>query len=326
MRGAIGKGRFRAYEHNRGGARSKRELAFDHPLTKLLRAPNPLFDLTDLLELSSQWLDATGNALLLKVRNGFGAVSELWLLPATSFTIEKGSDELPATYLFAPMNTRIAASDIIHIKRSDIRTAPFYGHALLSDIIETAKTDTALRCYQQRFFDNDAVPRAVLRFPAGTSLSQSQIDSIRNAWEDKYRGVANANRLAILPDGGMIEPLATSAKELDFTKSQMALRDSIREAFRVPKIVLGDTNDVNLSNAETSYRVFLRDVVDYALGKFSRALTKQLAAEFSPNFFIEHDDIVPLSEDRQLKRLALLKDVLTKEEKRGLLGFGGGGI
>ena len=319
---AIGKGRFHAYEYIRSDGRSKRELAFDHPLTALLRAPNPLFDLTDLLELSSQWLDATGNALLLKVRNGFGAVSELWLLPATSFSIEKGSDELPATYLFAPMNARIAASDIIHIKRSDIRTAPFYGHALLSDIIETAKTDTALRCYQQRFFDNDAVPRAMLRFPAGTILTQDQIDSIRNAWEEKYRGVANANKLAILPDGAMIESLATNAKELDFTKSHTALRDTIREAFRVPKIVLGDTNDVNLSNAETSYTVFLRDVVDYALGKFSRALTKQLAAEFSANYVIEHDDIIPQSEERQLKRLELLKDALTREEQRRLLGFG----
>src|SRR2546423_160446 len=93
---AIGRGRFHGYEliRDKSGTPQRKLLAHDHPLESLLRTPNPLFDLSDMLELSSQWLDATGNALLLKVRNGFGAVSELWLLPALSFTIEKGADQM----------------------------------------------------------------------------------------------------------------------------------------------------------------------------------------------------------------------------------------
>ncbi|HEY6172689.1 MAG TPA: phage portal protein [Candidatus Kapabacteria bacterium] len=320
---AIGKATLLAYDNRRSDTMNEKlVLSYSHPLQKLLREPNPLFDLPDMLELVSQWLDATGNALLLKVRNLRGEPSELWLLPALSFTIEKGSDELPSEYIFQPQGVRISARDIVHIKRSDIRTAPFYGHALLSDIIDTARTDTALRMYQQRFFENDAVPRAVLRFPPGTSLTPNQIEEIRRAWDEKYKGITNSSKLAILPDGGEVHSLSANVREIDFTKSRETMKQAIREAFRVPKIVLGDTDDVNLSNAETSYGVFMRDVVDYSLRKLSRALTRQLATEFSPSYVIEHENVIPESEERQLKRLELLKDALTIDEQRKLLGFG----
>ncbi|MBS1903897.1 MAG: phage portal protein [Bacteroidetes bacterium] len=316
---AVGRGTLHAYDTSGG---KQTALSADHPIERILAAPNPLMNGTDLLELISQWLDATGNALLLKVRNGYGQPSELWLLPATSYTIERGTDELPAFYRFFPSNTRIPAADVIHIKRSDIRTAPFSGHAILSDIIETAMTDSALRLYQQRFFDNDAMPRAVMQFPKGTTLTQAQLDEIRATWEAKYQGPSNAGKLAILPDGGSLETLGVGAKELDFAESRKALRDSIREAFKVPKIVLGDTDGVNLANAETSYRVFMRDVVDHALGKIAAALTRGLALEFSISFVIRCDDIVPEAEDKLLGRLQELKQSLTVDEQRKLLGLG----
>ncbi len=321
---AIGKGKFHGYEliaNSRQFTQSKKRLAHDHPLEKLLRNPNPIFDLADMLELSSQWLDATGNALFLKVRNGFGDVSELWLLPALSFIIEKGADELPAYYTFFPTNAKISADDIIHIKRSDIRTAPFYGHAILSDILDTAKTDSALRLYQQRFFDNDSVPRAVLKFPQGTILTQEQMDEIRIKWEEKYQGAANSSKLAILPAGGDISAISNGSKEIDFAKSRTMLRDAIREAFKVPKIALGDTDNVNFSNAETSYNVFIRDVVDYALHKFSRALTRQLASEFDTNIVIEHDNIITETEEKLQVRLQELKQSLTIDEQRSMLSL-----
>jgi HK97 family phage portal protein len=321
---AIGRGAFHAYEltaHSRQLTVGKKILPHDHPLESLLRNPNPLFDLSDMLELSSQWLDATGNALLLKVRNGFGAVTELWLLPALSFTIEKGADQMPAYYTFYPASAKIPAEDIIHIKRSDIRTAPFYGHAILSDILDTAKTDAALRFYQQRFFDNDSVPRAVLKFPVGTVLTQEQMDQIAGKWEEKYQGAANTSKLAILPDGGEISAITNGTKEIDFAKSREMLRSAIREAFKVPKVALGDTDDVNYSNAETSYNVFLRDVVDYSLGKFARALTKQLAPEFGEHLVIEHDNMIPEAEEKTQARLRELKQSLTIDEQRAMLNL-----
>ena len=326
---AIGRGTFHASKRGTGPgagggtlhAGTLHALSADHPLERLLQSPNPLFDLSDLLELSSQWLDATGNALWLKVRNGRGEVTELWPVAALSYYIERGSDELPSTYRFIQSNIRIPASDIIHIRRADIRTAPFLGHAILSDILETAKADTAIRLFQSRFFENDATPRAVLKWPAGAMLTQDQMDQLRLAWEAKYGSPHNAGKIGILPDGGDVQLLGSSAKELDFAKSKKDLRDTIREAFKVPQIALGDVEGVNLANAETSYMVFMRDVVDYALAKHARALTRALAPEFGEGITIEHESLVPETEERYMARISELKQCITVDEQRALLSL-----
>lgn len=321
---AIGRGRFHAYQLKRSpaGSMTKIMLPSSHALERVLQSPNPVFDFSDLLELTTQWLDATGNALLLKVRNMRDEVIELWPIASLGFQIEKGDDEMPSYYRFMPSDVRVAARDIIHIRRADIRTAPFYGHAILSDILDTAKADTAIRMFQQRFFDNDAVPRAVLKFPQGVMLTQDQINELRANWDTKYGSPMNAGRIGILGEGGEVQVLSSTAKELDFAQSKKDLRDGIREAFKVPKIVLGDVESVNLSNAETSYYVFMRDVVDYSLSKIARALTRSLAKEFGIDLTIEHDNVIPESEDRFIGRLRELKNALTIDEQRGFLGLG----
>lgn len=341
---AIGRGVFharvgRASSPDFPGSRARGTdlpVPFDHPLEKLLRRPNPVFDMSDLLELSSQWLDATGNSLWLKVRNGDGEVVELWPASVFSFLIERGDDGLPESYRFLPSNVIVPATDVIHIRRPDIRVSPFFGHGIISDILDTAKAETAVRMFQSRFFENDATPRAILRWPQGSLMTQEEMDRLRNAWEAKYATPANAGRIGILPDGGEVQLLGTPGKELDFGKSKAELRDAIREAFRVPAIQFGDTEKINLANAETSYMVFLRDVVDHALAKHAQALTRSLASEFTApirsketgrfvpqgELIIEHESMLPESEEIFLACVAELKQSMTIDEQRALMGLG----
>ena len=311
-------------------------LPFDHPLEKLLRRPNPIFDMSDLLELSSQWLDATGNAIWLKVRDGSDQVVELWPASVFSFLIDRGADGLPESYRFLLSNVIIPARDVIHIRRPDIRMSPFFGHGIISDILETAKAESAVRLFQSRFFENDATPRAVLRWPPGALMTQDEMDRLRLSWEAKYATPTNAGRIGILPDGGEVQLLGSAAKELDFAKSKEELANAIRQAFRVPKIVFGDTERVNLNNADTSYTVFLRDVVDHALAKHAQAFTRGLASEFDAperssntgryipqgEIVIEHESVLPESEDIFLNRVKELKQSMTIDEQRALIGLG----
>ncbi len=343
---AIGRGTFHAFTRAVGAhgnapgpsqewAHGHAPLPTDHPLERLLRHPNPIFDMSDLLELSSQWLDATGNSIWLKVRDGNGMVVELWPASVLSFLIERGADGLPESYRFLPSNALIPASDVIHIRRPDIRMSPFFGHGLISDILDTAKAETAVRLFQSRFFENDATPRAVLRWPAGALMTQDEMDRLRLAWESKYASPTNAGRIGILPDGGEVQLLSSGGKELDFTKSKDELKNAIREAFRVPSVVFGDTEKVNLANAETSYMVFLRDVVEHSLAKHAQAFTRALASEFesperSPEtgrfvprgeLVVEHESLIPESEDIFMARVTALKQAMTIDEQRALIGL-----
>lgn len=342
---AIGRGVFHAYTtvgaHGnappiKAESHCNAPLPMDHPLEKLLRHPNPIFDLSDLLELSSQWLDATGNSIWLKVRDGNDQVVELWPASVFSFVIDRGADGLPESYRFLPSNAILPARDVIHIRRPDIRMSPFFGHGIISDILDTAKAETAVRLFQSRFFENDATPRAVLRWPQGALVTQDEMDRLRRSWEATYATPSNAGRIGILPDGGEVQVLGSGGRELDFTKSKEELKDAIREAFRVPKIVFGDTEKVNLANADTSYMVFLRDVVDHCLAKHAQAFTRALASEFeSPErstengrflargeIVIQHESLLPESEDIFMARVKELKQAMTIDEQRALIGLG----
>src|SRR5205085_12031976 len=174
---------------------------------------------------------------------------------------------------------------------------------------------------------------AVLRWPAGSMMTQDQMDQLRTAWESKYGTPNNAGKIGILPDGGEVQLLTGGTKELDFSKSKRELRDAIRAAFKVPQIVLGDVENVNLANAETSYTVFMRDVVDYTLAKHARAFTRALASEFNVeqssrivppwvvapfqdnpgglSYIIEHEPIIPESEVNFMSRVSELKQAMT---------------
>ncbi len=344
---AIGRGTFHAYVHSAVGHASRlgptlpgtranvQPCSADHPLERLLQCPNPVFDMSDLMELSSQWLDATGNSIWLKVRDGAGTVVELWPASVLSFSIERGADGLPECYRFLPSNAVIPARDVIHIRRPDIRLSPFFGHGIISDLLDTAKAESAVRLFQSRFFENDATPRAVLRWPAGSTMTQDEMNHLRDACDAKYASPYNAGRIGILPDGGEIQLLGAGAKELDFSKSKDELKRSIREAFRVPGVAFGDTEKVNLANADTSYMVFLRDVVEHALAKHALAFTRRLASEFdsperSPDtgrfvprgpLVVQHDSLIPQSEDIFMTRVAELKQAMTIDEQRNLMGL-----
>jgi len=197
-----------------------------------------------------------------------------------------------------------------------------FGHAIISDLLDSAKADTALRLFQERYFANDSIPRALLKWPAGAMMTQEQMNEIRANWESRYAGPNNSGKLAILPDGGDIHVVSGQGRELDFRNSKADLSDQIRQAFKVPKIVLGEVDNVNLANADASYQVFMRDVVDNTLSRISRALTRSLAHEYSLDHSIEHESVLPESESQLLGRLAQLKESLTIDEQRALLSLG----
>lgn len=260
-----------------------------HKLAELLLRPNPVFEWLEMLELISQALDAAGNALLLIVRDERDQPRELWPLLQVDFWIERDRESLPSVYWFKAQTLAIPARDIIHIRRPDLRSAPYYGKSIIGDLLDSAKADQAIRLFQSRYFINDGVTPKYISFPIGAIMSQQSLEETRKKWNEQYAGPMNAGKIGILDNGAEIKTAGNGTKELDFAKSKHELRDHIRQSFKVPKVALGDTDGVSLANAEVSYQVFQRDVVDFTLLKVAAALTRSLAAPIDPRLRIVHD-------------------------------------
>ena len=92
-------------------------------------------------------------------------------------------------------------------------------------------------------------------------MSQDQYDRVRANWDTKFKGVNNAHKLAILEGGMDFKPMSPTSREMQFSESRKSTRDEILATFRVPKVILGITEDVNLASASASEYTFSKFVI-----------------------------------------------------------------
>lgn len=135
----------------------------------------------------------------------------------------------------------LAASEVLHLR---------YGHArdddaleALSPIVanrETIALAMATSEYLARFFANGAAPRGVLK--AAGAMSKEVAAQTRADWEDRYAGLDNAHRIAILPNGLTFEPIGmshTDAQVLELYRQVCS--DIAHKVYGLPPHMTGDT-------------------------------------------------------------------------------------
>jgi phage portal protein BeeE len=310
---------------------------------QLLDRPNPLFTPQQFFEWVSGSLDLCGNSIWAKQRGAYGQTMALWPLPGKAFDIDRCGGLTPKFYKWFDGATVIPASEIVHIKTLSAAKDIYVGRGILEEIETTAEIAEAIRLFQRRYFDEDAITTVGFEFPTGSTVTDTQIENIQKTWMSKYSAKIGPMRVsferggeveppagsrlqprppAVLPDGGKFVNLTPQPKEIDFATTKKDVRDSIRESFQVPKILVGDTEDVNLNNARSSIDVFLQFVVDNFHTNLSGSLESELRREFgdSLRLVVEGGDSTD-SPELYIEKLKLFKDDLTPDERRDLVGF-----
>ena len=91
--------------------------------------------------------------------------------------------------------------------------------------------------------------------------------------------------------------MAASAKDMDFVNQRTFSRDEILALFRVPRTIVGITDDVNRANAEASIYVFALRTIKPLMQKLTDHLTEMLLPEYGDD--LEFGFTSPVSEDRK---------------------------
>src|SRR3989304_562877 len=97
--------------------------------------------------------------------------------------------------------------------------------------------------------------------PAGVLMTEKILDDntyqrIKAQWDSAHKGTNNAFRVAILEAGTKYENMGLGQKELEFLEGRRLNRDEILSMFRVPKSMIGLTEDVNRANAAATIAMF----------------------------------------------------------------------
>lgn len=276
-----------------------KETTLSKRLSALLNQPNPALPRTEFLALASQHLDVTGNLLMLVVSDGAadqeGTPAEFWILPSYAFDLldergiplQTGSENILPTY-YRWNEVVLPADRIIHIRRASIKSGPYKGRGIVQDEITTLQTFASVLKAQRRYFETDGIPNAAITFPVGVTSQDINTDDLRATWKEKFNAASGEASLAVIPDGGTL--VTFGPKELDFRESKKELRDAIREAFGVPKIMLGDTDSVNFNNGVTSMAIFRHAVVQRFGQQIADALTAYFHNAIHPAIKVEVED------------------------------------
>jgi Phage portal protein len=109
--------------------------------------------------------------------------------------------------------------------------------------------------------------------------------------------VANAHRVAVIEAGKWV-PRAFSQRDMQFTELRLLSRDTIMEAYRVHKSMMGISDDVNRANALTGHIVFSESLQVPRLERRKGSLNTSYLPKFgktAAGLELDYDSPVPAS-------------------------------
>lgn len=279
---------------------------FEHPILSVLHYVNEIETFYNLIEATQTYLELVGEAFWVVLPDNLGP-KEIWLLrpdwvkviPSATNVIDHYNYyaggvltekvEIPKEFVvpfkyFHPMNPYRGKG-------------PVQAAALPFDILNFAQE------YNRNFFFNSAIPSMV--FSTDQKLSEPTIKRFLNQWQDAFGGRTKANKIAFLGNGMKLDRASFSNKDLDFNDSIKQMRDDVLAVFKVPKTVLGLTEDVNRANADSTTRAFMERVVTPKDRKLVDSINEFYVPMFTKEgemLFLDFTDPSPEDVELKLKR------------------------
>lgn len=212
------------------------------------------------------------------------------------------------------------ADDIVHFKIPNPNN-PYRGKSAVEAAAESIDTDNYAVEANKGLFKRGLITNFVLS--TENKLTREQMSQLRAELRANYGGAANAYKAMILSGGLKPESIQMTNKDIEFIAQQEWLRDKIMSIFGNNKAVLGITDDVNRSNADSTILNWKRTTIKQEMKQITDTLNEFFVPRFGTNLIIGFKDPVP--EDRNLKvsEATTLKgsDIISQNEARELLGF-----
>lgn len=319
----ISKAKIYLYDDREG--RNDKEI-LKHSFLDLINKPNAKNQtFREILFRISASLDLYGNAYLFIHRGVGGKPIGMYLLPSKYVEIklnQAGTEVESYIYFNGAKQTEYRKNDIIHFMIPD-PDCNYKGKATIDGFNLTLEIDYLQNLYQRNFYKNDASPGMVIEVER--EMMDAEFERFRDKFRALYEGALNTGKALFLDSGAKAKPFQSQPKDVEILKAREWIRDEIMSIFRVPKIILGITNDVNRANAVQQLRTFNDNVIKpFAKltieSKFNSFLQENYPGEnlrLSMEYDFEND------RDLQLRayELYMKYGITTIDEIRELEGF-----
>ncbi|WP_413102225.1 phage portal protein [Streptomyces sp. Inha503] len=287
----------------RSGKDEDRTEVTSHAALELWNKPNPYMPRGEFVETIQQHLDLTGEGWWVIARNARAAVPlELWPVRPDRMEPVPDPQEFLTGYLYlGPSGERVqlGREDVIQL-RTPNPLDPYRGMGPVQALLADIDANRYSAEWNRNFFLNSARPDGIVK--VDKRLSDDEFDEFNARWMEQHKGVANAHRVALLEQGMDWVDRNYSMRDMQFTELREVSREIIREAFGMPKGMLGTVDDVNRANAEAGEVMFARYLVKPRLERIKAALNHDLLPLFGAAAKgLEFDYCDPVPADRELE-------------------------
>jgi HK97 family phage portal protein len=296
----------RRYTTGDQGSDQRKEIV-KHLALSVWNKPNPFMTGRFFRELSQTYLDLTGECYWIIARDPRASFpTAMWPVRPDRMEPVPSRDEYLSGYAYrGPQGELVPLSldDVIMIKYPNPLDM-YHGLGPVQAILVDIDAGKYSAAWNRNFFLNSATPGGVVEIDK--RLSDDEWNEWTNRWREGHRGLAAAHRVAILEQGATWVPNAHTQRDMDFVNLRNISRDVIREAFRMHKMILGTTDDVNRSNAQTAQELFEAFQVTERVAGFKETLNVDFLPLFgSTGDGVEFDFEDPISENRESAAMEL---------------------
>ena len=300
----------------------------DHPLQRLLDAPNPFWTRGDLWRATETHLSLWGAAFWALERDEHGSIREIWPLRPDRMRIIPDANSYIKGFVFVGDGSQLAPyipEDIVWMRYFN----PLDEYAGLSPIAPLRlSADMGLDALRanRKLLQNDSAPGLIIE-TAGDP-TDAEVHAFFQRWESRYQGVEKLRRPALLGAGMKATNLGFSPRDMEYIESLRWSLEDIARVFGVPKMMIGDMEHTTYSNFSAARRLFWEDTVSAQLALYQDALQRYLLPHFGdPALSVEFDlsGVEALKESEASKakrrRLYVQAGIMTVNEARREMGL-----
>jgi HK97 family phage portal protein len=267
----------------------------DHPLSQLLRAPNPSTPRYRWIgELVMDYCVFGAGFAVKARRDGL----ELYRVPAAQ--MQSQGDLVPRLYAWTlPSGGQLLLppSEVFALRQYDPDNPAGWLSPLatLSSMLleEQAATD-----YRAFFWRNAAKLGGIIERPKDASRWQpEQREQFRKDWRRFYTGARNAGRTAVLEDGMTFHPITATARDSQLIEARKLTREEVAAAFHVPPAMIGIVESQGYGSVREQHRALYQDT----LGPYVALLEGELQLQLLPEFSDSEDIYVQFNINEKLQ-------------------------
>lgn len=284
-----------------------KDVANDHPNYELLHdRPNPDQTSFSWRETVMAHLGLRGNAFCEKEYTGRGTIKALWPIAPNRVLVKRVGGQKMFQISTGTRTELLSSDEILHIP--GLGYDGLQGYSPIRIAAEAIGLGLAAQEHGARFFENGAEIGGILEHPG--RLSPQAKTNLRESFEAKHRGTANAHRAFIAEEGMKWTQVGLSNRDSQYLETRKFQVSEIARVYRVPPHMIGDLERATFSNIEQQSIDFVVHTLRPWLVQIEQVLNWELFGDVKTSKFFCEFNVDGLLRGDSAARAAFYKDMV----------------